>query len=118
MVLLVGAGCCCAAFCGFWMSILGSSRAMRRLSAWIMTMEGNAAKKVQSGRRSSAGWKRFRELKPRVLSDNLPLSRNRSWGISAKGEYEAAQKDNQDTFVFIVFAGIFEGNWNAAARRP
>jgi len=38
------------------------------------------------------------------ISDNLPLSRNRSWGISAKGvEYRPGEL--QGTFVFIVSPG-------------
>lgn len=38
------------------------------------------------------------------ISDNLPLSRNRSWGISAKGK-EYRKGELQDTFVYIVSPG-------------
>jgi predicted permease len=38
------------------------------------------------------------------ISDNLPLSRNRSWGITAKGK-EFHKGELQDTFVYIVSPG-------------
>ena len=41
------------------------------------------------------------------ISDNLPLSRNRSWGIQAKGQtYQSGEL--QDTFVFTVSPGYLK----------
>jgi predicted permease len=39
------------------------------------------------------------------ISDNLPMSRNRSWGIAAKGE---EQKRNTGVFVYIVSPGYLK----------
>lgn len=41
------------------------------------------------------------------ITDNLPLSRNRSWGISAKGK-EYRKGELQDTFVYIVSPGYLD----------
>ena len=38
------------------------------------------------------------------ITDNLPLDRNRSWGLRAKGRYYA-QEDQQSAFVYIVTPG-------------
>jgi predicted permease len=38
------------------------------------------------------------------ITDNLPMSRNRSWGIQAKGK--ANRKEGEDTFVYIVSPGF------------
>jgi predicted permease len=40
------------------------------------------------------------------ISDNLPMSRNRSWGIAAKGEQKTL--NYIDTFVYIVSPGYLE----------
>ena len=104
-VLLVGAGLLLRSF----LRILDVDLGFQPSHAAAISVEyddgGNAAKR-------SAIWQeiiRRVEAIPGIetagISDSLPLSRNRSWGISAKGESEADQKDNQDTFVFIVSPG-------------
>jgi predicted permease len=41
------------------------------------------------------------------IADNLPMSRNRSWGISAKGkEYKPGEL--QDTFVYVITPGYLK----------
>ena len=45
------------------------------------------------------------------ISDNLPMSRNRSWGIAAKGE----EMRNTGVFVYIVSPG-YPPHVAAAAR--
>ncbi len=41
------------------------------------------------------------------IADNLPMSRNRSWGITAKGkEYKPGEL--QDTFVYVITPGYFQ----------
>ena len=42
------------------------------------------------------------------ISDNLPLSRNRSWGISAKSHGEYRKGELEGTFVYIVSPGYLK----------
>jgi len=42
------------------------------------------------------------------ISDNLPMSRNRSWGIAAKGEQKAKTSNYIDIFVYIVSPGYLK----------
>jgi predicted permease len=103
-VLLVGAGLLLRSF----LRILDIDLGFTPSHAAAMSVEyddgGSAAKR-------SAIWQeiiRRVEAIPGIetagISDSLPLSRNRSWGISAKGQtYRLGEL--QDTFVFIVSPG-------------
>src|SRR6201982_3055603 len=42
------------------------------------------------------------------ISDNLPMSRNRSWGIAAKGEEKLKDADFIGVFVYIVSPGYLK----------
>lgn len=42
------------------------------------------------------------------ISDNLPMSRNRSWGIAAKGERKLENQDFLPIFVYIVSPGYLK----------
>jgi len=42
------------------------------------------------------------------ISDNLPMSRNRSWGITAKGQQKAKDSDFLPVFVYIVSPGYLK----------
>jgi predicted permease len=42
------------------------------------------------------------------ISDNLPMSRNRSWGIAAKGEQKPKDSDFVGVFVYIVSPGYLK----------
>lgn len=42
------------------------------------------------------------------ISDNLPMSRNRSWGIAAKGEQKPNGRDFIPVFVYIVSPGYLK----------
>jgi predicted permease len=42
------------------------------------------------------------------ISDNLPMSRNRSWGIAAKGAQKLTDKDFVNVFVYIVSPGYLK----------
>jgi predicted permease len=42
------------------------------------------------------------------ISDNLPMSRNRSWGIAAKGEQKRSAQDFVPVFVYIVSPGYLK----------
>src|SRR5579884_1588269 len=42
------------------------------------------------------------------ISDNLPMSRNRGWGISAKGEKQQSDSPFVGTFVYIISPGYLK----------
>ena len=42
------------------------------------------------------------------ISDNLPMSRNRSWGIAALGDKKLTDRDFIDVFVYIVSPGYLK----------
>jgi predicted permease len=42
------------------------------------------------------------------ISDNLPMSRNRSWGIAALGERKLTDRDFVEVFVYIVSPGYLK----------
>ncbi|MBV8570510.1 MAG: ABC transporter permease [Acidobacteriaceae bacterium] len=42
------------------------------------------------------------------ISDNLPMSRNRGWGIAAKGKQKASAQDFIPVFVYIVSPGYLK----------
>ena len=42
------------------------------------------------------------------ISDNLPMSRNRSWGIAAKGQQKPTERDFIGVFVYIVSPGYLK----------
>jgi len=42
------------------------------------------------------------------ISDNLPMSRNRSWGIAAKGQLKSSAQDFIPVFVYIVSPGYLK----------
>ena len=42
------------------------------------------------------------------ISDNLPMSRNRGWGIAAKGQAPPKNEDYLPVFVYIVSPGYFK----------
>lgn len=102
-VLLVGAGLLLRSFLKILDVDLGFQPS-RAASISVDYDDGNDAVK------RSAIWqevlRRVKEI-PGVetagISDNLPMSRNRSWGIAAKGH--ESQKDLQDTFVYVVSPG-------------
>jgi predicted permease len=102
-VLLVGAGLLLRSFLKILDVDLGFQPS-RAASISVDYNDGNDAVK------RSAIWqevlRRVEEI-PGVetagITDNLPMSRNRSWGIAAKGHER--QKGLQDTFVYVVSPG-------------
>ena len=106
-VLLVGAGLLLRSFLRVLDVDLGFQPS--RAAAITVDYDGNA-----DGAKRNAIWQ---EVVTRVeaipgvetagISDNLPLSRNRSWGISVKGQ--SYPKDYlQGTFVYIVSPGYLK----------
>ena len=106
-VLLVGAGLLLRSFLRILDVDLGFTPSHAAAISVDYDDGGNAAKR-------SAIWQeiiRRVEAIPGIetagISDNLPLSRNRSWGIQAKGQ-TYAPGELQDTFVFIVSPGYLK----------
>ena len=106
-VLLVGAGLLLRSFLRVLDVDLGFQPS--RATAISVDYDGNA-----DGAKRSAIWQevvRRVEAIPGVetagISDNLPLSRNRSWGISVKGK-EYPKDYLQGTFVYIVSPGYLK----------
>jgi predicted permease len=101
-ILLVGAGLLLRSF----LRVLDVDLGFEPSHAAAISVDcndcGNAAKQA-------AVWQevvRRAQMIPGVeaagISDNLPMSRNRSWGIAAKGEQKPAGKDFIGIFVYIV----------------
>jgi predicted permease len=106
-VLLVGAGLLLRSFLRVLDVDLGFQPS--HAAAISVDYDGNA-----DGAKRSAIWQeviRRVEALPGVetagISDNLPLSRNRSWGISVKGK-EYPKDFLQGTFVYIVSPGYLK----------
>jgi predicted permease len=106
-VLLVGAGLLLRSF----LHLLDVDLGFRPAHADTITLD------FDDGQKPAARVAQWQEILRRVeaipgvetagITDNLPLSRNRSWGIQAKGvEYRDGQLEG--TFVFIVSPGYLE----------
>jgi len=106
-VLLVGAGLLLRSF----LHLMDVDLGFRPAHADTISLD------FDDGQKSEARVTQWREIIRRVetipgveiagITDNLPLSRNRSWGIQAKGvEYRPGQL--QGTFVFIVSPGYLK----------
>jgi predicted permease len=103
-VLLVGAGLLLRSFLRVLDVDLGFQPS-RAAAISVDYNDGNSAEK------RSAIWQEMLhrvELIPGIetagISDNLPMSRNRSWGISAKGK-QYRKGELQGTFVYIISPG-------------
>ncbi|HTZ58116.1 MAG TPA: ABC transporter permease [Acidobacteriaceae bacterium] len=106
-VLLVGAGLLLRSFLNVLDVDLGFEPS-HAAAVSVDSVDGGAAKQV-------ANWQevvRRASMIPSVvaagISDNLPMSRNRSWGIAAKGAQRPANGDFIDAFVYIVSPGYFK----------
>ncbi|WP_263385355.1 ABC transporter permease [Granulicella arctica] len=110
-VLLVGAGLLLRSF----LHILDVDMGFRADSAATIKLDFDAIRLDSAGNTSPADRTAFfRDVIGRVqqipgvemagVSDNLPLDRNRSWGIRAKG-HEYRKGELQATFVYIVTPG-------------
>ena len=117
-VLLVGAGLLLRSFLRVLDVDLGFEAS--RAAAISLDYEdgGNPAKRA-------AIWQEFvsrSSMIPGVeaagISDNLPMSRNRSWGIAAKGEQKRNALGFRSSFRVHCLARLSEGDGNAADGRP
>ena len=104
-VLLVGAGLLLRSF----LRVLDVDLGFEPSRAASISLDFNDAEKAAT---RAAKWQEIVErtsLIPGVetagISDNLPMSRNRAWGIAAKGEQKPKGRDFVPVFVYIVSPG-------------
>ena len=107
-VLLVGAGLLLRSFLRVLDVDLGFEPSRAAAISVDYDDGGNAAKQAaiwqEVVRRTSA----IPGVEVAGISDNLPMSRNRSWGIAVKGEQKANALDYVDVFVYIVSPGYLK----------
>ncbi len=107
-VLLVGAGLLLRSF----LRVLDVDLGFEPSRAAAISLDFNDREKPAA---RAAKWQeviRDASLIPGVetagISDNLPMSRNRSWGIAAKGEQKLDGRDFVPVFVYIVSPGYLK----------
>jgi predicted permease len=103
-VLLVGAGLLLRSF----LRILDVDLGFRPSRAASISVDyddgGNAAKRSVIWQEILRRVDEIPGVETAGITDNLPMSRNRSWGISAKGK-DYRKGELEDTFVYIVSPG-------------
>jgi predicted permease len=107
-VLLVGAGLLIRSF----LRVLDLDLGFRPERAAALRIDPNSSYSTQAQRHAyyNEALRRVLEvpgIEAAGLSDALPLGRNRSWGISAKGQVHA-RNDYHEAFVRIVSGGYFQ----------
>lgn len=107
-VLLVGAGLLLRSFLRVLDVDLGFEPARAAAISFDYDDGGNPAKQAtiwqEVVRRASA----IPGVDAAGITDNLPMSRNRSWGIAAKGEQKPRNSDYVGVFVYIVSPGYLK----------
>jgi predicted permease len=108
-VLLVGAGLLLRSF----LHVLDIDLGFEASHAAAISVEyddgGNAAKRVAIWQEVTSRSLMIPGVESAGISDNLPMSRNRSWGIAAKGEQKKLNgEDFLPIFVYIVSPGYLK----------
>jgi predicted permease len=107
-VLLVGAGLLLRSFLRVLDVDLGFEPSRAAAVSVDYDDGGNVAKRVaiwqEVVRRSSV----IPGIEAAGISDNLPMGRNRSWGIAAKGAQKLTDRDFINVFVYIVSPGYLK----------
>jgi predicted permease len=122
-VLLVGAGLLLRSFLRVMDVDLGF-KPSRAAAISVDYNDGNdAAKRMAIFQEMLGRVQSLPGIESAGISDMLPLSRNRSWGISAKGHGKYEKGELEDTFVYMVSPGYLNAigmrkikgrdfNWN------
>lgn len=104
-ILLVGAGLLLRSF----LRVLDVDLGFEPSRAAAISLDFNDSEKAD---KRTAKWREVIESTSSIpgvesagISDNLPMSRNRSWGIAAKGEAKLKDDDFIPVFVYIVSPG-------------
>ena len=104
-VLLVGAGLLLRSF----LHVLDIDLGFEPSHAAAISVDyddgGNAAKRTAIWQEVTSRSLMIPGVESAGISDNLPMSRNRSWGIAAKGQQKPDGKDFIGVFVYIVSPG-------------
>jgi len=107
-VLLVGAGLLLRSF----LRVLDTDLGFEPSHASAISVDyddgGNAAKRTAIWQEITSRGLMIPGVESAGISDNLPMSRNRSWGIAAKGEQKIDNKDFLPIFVYIVSPGYLK----------
>jgi predicted permease len=106
-VLLVGAGLLLRSFLRILDVDLGFNPSRAAAISVDYNDGGNAAKRGAIWQEIIRRVEAIPGIETAGITDNLPLSRNRSWEIAAKGQ-TYAPGELQDTFVFIVSPGYLK----------
>lgn len=107
-VLLVGAGLLLRSFLRVLDVDLGFEPS--RAAAISLDFDGgeNAVKRAAKWQEVVRRTSMIPGVETAGISDNLPMSRNRSWGIAAKGEQNRNPRDFVPVFVYIVSPGYLK----------
>jgi predicted permease len=107
-VLLVGAGLLLRSF----LRVLDTDLGFEASHAATISVDyddgGNAAKRAAIWREVTSRSLMIPGVESAGISDNLPMSRNRSWGIAAKGEQKRDALSYVPVFVYIVSPGYLK----------
>ncbi|MBV9180140.1 MAG: ABC transporter permease [Acidobacteria bacterium] len=107
-VLLVGAGLLLRSF----LRVLDIDLGFEPSHAAAISVDyddgGNAAKRAAIWQEVTSRSLMIPGVESAGISDNLPMSRNRSWGIAAKGEQKGDALNNLPVFVYIVSPGYLK----------
>ena len=107
-VLLVGAGLLLRSF----LRVLDIDLGFEASHAAAISVDyddgGNAAKRAAIWQEVTSRSLMIPGVESAGISDNLPMSRNRSWGIAAKGEQKRDALDYVPVFVYIVSPGYLK----------
>jgi predicted permease len=107
-VLLVGAGLLLRSFLRVLDIDLGFDASHAAAISVDYGDGGNAAKRAALWQEVTSRSLMIPGIESAGISDNLPMSRNRSWGIAAKGEQKRDALDYVSAFVYIVSPGYLK----------
>lgn len=107
-VLLVGAGLLLRSFLRVLDVDLGFEPSHAGAISFDSNDGGNPAKRAEIWQEVVGRASTIPGVEAAGISDNLPMSRNRSWGIAAKGQQKINANDFIPTFVYIVSPGYLK----------
>jgi predicted permease len=107
-VLLVGAGLLLRSFLRVLDVDLGFEPSRAAAVSVDYDDGGNAAKRAAIWHEVVQRVSMIPGVEAAGISDNLPMSRNRSWGIAARGAQKLTDKDFVDVFVYIASPGYLK----------
>lgn len=107
-VLLVGAGLLLRSFLRVLDVDLGFEPSRAAAVSVDYDDGGNPAKRAAIWQEVVSRASQIPGVEAAGISDNLPMSRNRGWGIAAKGQQPPKDQDFIPVFVYIVSPGYFK----------